>query len=580
MEIELFMWGYQPHFRITAELFAKNVFNELDKSLKPKVFLVGILSEERKDQHPICIEPEDGPYNPTMFHDFQKIAESIETLDERSRMCYGGPHTAKRVKRRIKRDSIKNAIQQVIRQFDEDYNLKSFCSLPVLVEGYMVSAVLQLDLETFNSHHSLKTKTKNRISMSRSLLESTIEEYLKECSKALREPEPGTGFELTDRNRDEIIRSAGRQFMDTPVVATENFMGYNLFEAFNNISSLTYEGEDGTGKIIISKRGHPNIKVNLYFKSPINLHNYGAVRKLLEMSSNEICLLSDSEEIYGIGKLVELYDHTKEDLFTINFIKHYNWELIHANHILMKVSYGQPHLPRVKIDKEKFKGDIKRIFKDTINLDNIEKLWELISEAIKQEHGTIVVISEEAENEAERLKSQCIRIKKVEITPSLMKLVASIDGAVLINQKGICHAVGVILDGLASDKCTASRGARYNSAIKYNEFTYYPCLIVVISEDGLIDLIPNLMPQINHSKLEKKMVALHSLNDPEKDSVNFYKLMNWLDNHRFYLSPEYCDEINKIQKEFNEKMAKKGISYHVYLDFKPNEEMNNSYFFE
>lgn len=298
MEIKLFMWGYQPHFRVNAELFAKNVFNELDKSLKPKVFLVGILSEERKDRHPVCIEPEDGPYNPTMFHDFQKIAESIETLDERSRMFYTEPHAAERVKRQIKLDALKNAIQQVIRQFDEHYNVKSFCSLPVLVEGYMVSTVLQLDLETFNSHHSLKTKKRNRISMSRSLLESTIEEYLKECSKALREPEPGTGFEITDRNRDEIIRSAGRRFMDTPPVAIENIMGYYLFEAFNNISSLTYEGEDGTGKILISKRGHPNIKVNLYFKSPIRLHDYGAVRKLLEMSSNEICLLSDSENIW------------------------------------------------------------------------------------------------------------------------------------------------------------------------------------------------------------------------------------------------------------------------------------------
>lgn len=285
-------------------------------------------------------------------------------------------------------------------------------------------------------------------------------------------------------------------------------------------------------------------------------------------------------KIYGLGKLVELYDHTKEDLFTINFIKHYNWDLIHANHILMKVSYGQPHLPRVKIDKEKFKGDIKRIFKDAINSDNIEQLWELISEAIKQEHGTIVVISEEAENEAERLKSQCIRIKPVEITPLLMQLVASIDGAVLINQKGICHAVGVILDGLASDKCTASRGARYNSAIKYTEFTYYPCLTVVISEDGLIDLIPDLMPQINRSKIENAISTLRGLDDPEKDSGNFHKAMSWLDKHRFYLSPEYCDEINKIKKDFEDKMTKKGITNLVYPDFRPHGEMNDSYFFE
>lgn len=582
MGIKLFMWGYQQHFRSNAQLFANAVFNELDKNLKSKVFLVGILSKEREGSHPICIEPEDGQYTPEMFNDFQKIVESVETLDKRSKMIYfGDPYSAERRKRQVRLDILKNAIQHVIRQFDDQYNVKSFCSLPVLVEGYMVSVILQLDLDAFNSHHSLSIKKKNIIPSRRSLLEATIEEYLMECEKALREPDPGTNFGLSDRDHNEIIRSAGRLLMRTPSLsAGSSESPYGLFEACNNISKKKYEGEDGNGKIVIARQDHLNIKTTLSFNPPIKLHDYGAVRKLLEMSSNEMCLLSDSYMVYGLGKLVGQYDYTKEDLFLINFTGRYKWELTHMDHILMKTSCGQPYLPRVQIDREKFNGDINRIFKDNIDSNDVEKLWELIKEAVKQEHGTMIVVSVDAESEAKRLKSQCTVIKPVELVPSLVQLVTSIDGAVLIDQNGICYAIGVILDGWISNKGNSARGARYNSAIRYIESRDSPCLAVVISEDSLMDLIPNLMPQIHRSEIENALTTLRNLDDPKEDSGKFHKTIRWLDKHRFYLYTEVCDEINQIKEVFESKMRKKGIMLMIYPDFKPNDEMNDSYFFE
>jgi hypothetical protein len=44
--IELFMWGYQPHFQISAKVAAEEIFSRLDRNLNPKVFLVGVLVEE------------------------------------------------------------------------------------------------------------------------------------------------------------------------------------------------------------------------------------------------------------------------------------------------------------------------------------------------------------------------------------------------------------------------------------------------------------------------------------------------------------------------------------------------------
>ena len=52
-----------------------------------------------------------------------------------------------------------------------------------------------------------------------------------------------------------------------------------------------------------------------------------------------------------------------------------------------------------------------------------------------------------------------------------------------------CYSIGVILDGKATGRGTSTRGARYNSAIRYVESSPYPCMAIVVSEDGMVDVI-------------------------------------------------------------------------------------------
>lgn len=42
---------------------------------------------------------------------------------------------------------------------------------------------------------------------------------------------------------------------------------------------------------------------------------------------------------------------------------------------------------------------------------------------------------------------------------NMIQQVTAIDGALLIDMKGICYAAGLILDGLATDKGDSARGA-------------------------------------------------------------------------------------------------------------------------
>jgi hypothetical protein len=580
--IELFMWGYQTHFQISAKVAAEAIFSRLSQGLDPKVFLVGILNEERQDRHPICLEPEDSGYEPRMFVNAKEQAMHLEAVDEERHIIHSHSAVQETRLRRLKRKALKNAVQQAVNQFDEYRGVISFCSWPILVEGYQVIVVLQLDRKEFHSYYSLTQNMREGFTIATSLLDATIQEFLDHCADALNKPNPGASPSLLDRDYDEIIRAAGKQLMYIPAYATYSFEGlYKLFEACNTISSLKYEGIESVGRMIIAQKSHPNIEVVLSLSNAVELRDYRAVRKLLEMSSGEISLLSDADYIYGLGKTIGVYDQRAEDMFLIQFTKHYTWELVHGNHLLMRTTYGQPELPRVRVDKHKFATDVTRIFSG-ISTKQITNLWQLVLEAAGQKHGTMVVISAGAAEEAKRLASQATIIEPIQLTEQVMRLVTAIDGAVLIDISSTCYAIGVILDGLASKKGTPARGARYNSAIRYVETSKHPCIAIVISEDGSIDLIPNLMPQIPRSTVEEAMAELRKLTDEKYfDFKKFSKTMEWLNNHKFYLLPEICHEINSLRREIEivrDRLIEPTALRIVYSDFIPNEDMNESYF--
>lgn len=101
-----------------------------------------------------------------------------------------------------------------------------------------------------------------------------------------------------------------------------------------------------------------------------------------------------------------------------------------------------------------------------------------------------------AQMEVERLHKQSTPIVKTNLEPSYIKYLSAIDGAIYLDTSAFCYAIGVILDGVAKkDVGNAGRGARFNSALRYLHYLKHldqekVCIIVIISEDGLVDLIP------------------------------------------------------------------------------------------
>ncbi|OXM85256.1 tetratricopeptide repeat protein [Paenibacillus rigui] len=136
----------------------------------------------------------------------------------------------------------------------------------------------------------------------------------------------------------------------------------------------------------------------------------------------------------------------------------------------------------------------------------------------------MVVITEEvvARSELGTLKKQSTLIEPGEIHADYIKHLTSIDGAIYFDVHGACHGIGVILDGIAAPGYgDASRGARFNSAHRYlaklkSLEEPVPCVIAIISEDGMVNLIPELDNEDKIFELVQEIIDI--INKQDKSS--------------------------------------------------------------
>jgi hypothetical protein len=297
------------------------------------------------------------------------------------------------------------------------------------------------------------------------------------------------------------------------------------------------------------------------------------------MASGHLSLLCDSYQVYGLGTVLDSYDLEQEDIYTLQFTKQFVWELRHAGHLLMQVRYGEPGIHVPGFPAKKFRDDVARVFPG-LSDSAADYLCKLSSCAASQRHGCMMVISSVAAQEAARLASQCTRVKPFRLDESTIPLLTAIDGSVLIDTDGTCHAIGVILDGMASPLCTPARGARYNSAIRY-VFGRRDAMAVVKSEDGMISVFPDLKPQIRKSEIRSAFEELRKIaNKLPIDTQALWDAMTWFHNNEFYLTAAECDEVNRLHQEARDKIPDGTTYSYIPKPLAPNVEMNESYYID
>src|SRR5581483_4432370 len=137
---------------------------------------------------------------------------------------------------------------------------------------------------------------------------------------------------------------------------------------------------------------------------------------------------------------------------------------------LLAVRDGTPMLPNSPLDVQYFCEIVDRLLPGA----SISRLVELA----------------DAAGEAERLHPQTSRVTPVEISPAMLVQLTAMDGGIIIDPQGRCHAVGVILDGRSCGGELSARGSRFNNAIRYVRSEAPDAVVVVYSADGKIDILP------------------------------------------------------------------------------------------
>ena len=570
--IKQFMWGYQRHFRVCLECLGKKVFETIGIDLQPVVLLVGARKPGSNDRNSVCVEPEDGECS---VKEFDGLLEDIERTIIHHPMqgvFYGDEQSMRDLPEHIRRDSVKEAVSRALKPCDQEKQLRSFCGTACPVGEFYVVPVIQLPVELFDEFPPLREPIGDKINSALpSFIHIAMQKLLSEATEDLKRKDPGRDLCEQMHSAREIARTAAEGFLHTPEVAIGKEFVFGLFERLNMISSLFYEGRQGQGRILLVDSKNPDIEWALKFTEPVPFENIRWARKMLQLATTDLALVAEGNAILGLGNIAGDYDMSKQDIFMIDFLEHYQWHIKCGDNILLESKYGEPRLPQKKISKEQFTSNFCRLF-HTANKKDAGRLWDIYIAAKDQAHGSMLVVAEDAKAEAKRLVRQGTTVQPTLMTPDILRRVSKIDGTIILDPHSYCHAIGVILDGPANEKCTPERGSRYNSGVRYVTATETPRLAIVVSEDRTVDIIPLLRPQISRTTLQKNITALENAT-----LEDYHQPRLWLDEHRFYLNTQECNRVNAALDRLDNFPLEVGQIYIQTARFTPNPQMNDTY---
>lgn len=570
--ITLFMWGYQSHFRISLTSLAKRVFEQIGLPVEPKVFLVGLARPDHSG-HPVCIEPEDGEWTTLMFNDLPGSVQHAFDNHEMHRTLYTDAETMAEKPERIRRLAVTEEIRRQLEASDSANGVRSFCSMARPLRGYDVVCVLQLQHRIFSDHPSIRYSPPFRFGkqvddVETSLIHECVKVILDEAERALRnEDNPGKSLGDDFRSAEEIVLKAAQSFMRTPF--TSGMVFSELFGKFNRLSQLMYEGKTSLGSIILADKDDAGIQYLLKFAEPIQLSQTRWGRKVLQLAGSSASLIAGPEAIYGVGSPT----NTEKPYYTVDFVDHFHWQLRLGPQILMQSRFGSPSLPNEMISPERFASNLSRIFGD-VSADALATFKSALDALLVLPRGSMLVVAEDAAQEARRLSKQGTTINPTPLSRELLEHATKIDGTILVDPSGLCHAVGVILDGAGNDECTPSRGARYNSAVRYVYGSKQSRMALVISEDRTLDIIPLLRKQIDRQIIHDNISALCAAT-----LDTYHRPRNVLDEHRFYLSQEQCELVNRELSRLRGLVLEASNLWWNVPKFASDPEMNDSYFY-
>jgi hypothetical protein len=248
------------------------------------------------------------------------------------------------------------------------------------------------------------------------------------------------------------------------------------------ISTTYEEGRRASGKlVIVEEELLPNINFLAHFpgNETLRFGNWKHTRKLLStVQDTRLGLVSDGHGIVGISG-EPLPDHA----LSVEF-KSGRGEIFLSGNLVCTVSDGRFYSSRLTPNLEALGTALQGI---GLRERKVKRLLGIVSrlaeKAIQDRHGCTLVVdpTETPRDLAGQRLEPPIDLKQAK-TMRLAFSMAGVDGALHIDVRGFLHAFGCILDGSSVYNEDHSRGARFNSALRFSAANEH-LIPVVISED-------------------------------------------------------------------------------------------------
>lgn len=571
--IEQFMWGFQDIFRRSLDVEAKSVLESIGFRGSPKTTLVGFQVAGQSD-FSICIEQGDGLFQPADLSTAKTLAIQKYKANSESKMINSDQRTHEAQQKRLFKRMWADAVEEILGSLPGQDQRQFFAANSVRVGDYEVNVIISVDRPAVVTVPQIKTTLRDRFSIGPSLFHAVMRRMLGLAAQHLYFPEPGSYLRVLGTSSRELVRTATESMMRDILYCTGYWFGSDIDTLMNTLSALPYEGRAGSGRLVFAKSDDPAVNIAVKLRNPVGTRKTLAVRKLLEASGPRADVLSDGEKVYGLGLVKADYDPSTESVFVVTFTSRGTWELSHADTVLLSVKDGNPSLPTHVLDV-KYLGDLaERLFADA----DQEALLEAALAAGEHRHGAMLVISADAAGEAERLSPQSWSVEPAHLTPDLITQLTDMDGAVLVDPQGKCHAIGVILDGTARGVGDPARGSRLNNAVRYLGSEPPPAIVVVYSADGGIDILPRLHPRVQQEAVKSAVNTYLKL--ASETPVSFEKTSRaWdaVERFGFYLSQDQCDSLNVAHEKLeNYRMQTSGMRLEE-PPIQPDPTMNETY---
>lgn len=556
-----FMWGYQQNFRHSVEISTKRILDTLKPGLIPTVFLIGVrVGEGQSDNQsafPACVEPETHHWAQSAeFYDVLGDVESIQAAYPESRMRQSHPIAQERQDTGLFRRALREA---VLRRLESCPNrppgIRVFASMPVERGDFLVFTLITVISSVFDelpaaSGNTIKIHEYRSFQVPCNLIEAAIEEIHERANAEILKPDAGASLFFLGSS-DQLIRQAGLRFFVGLLnrVDQDSLMigaAPSVFDAISRLSLAPYESAEPKGTLLFAEHGMSIGTPDVTLAEPSPLHHARTLRKLLVLANDGLYLRCNCDNVYGLVRVPESPQSEAHAGIIVRITGRGKWSACVDDRILMTMSDGQPGLPKPEVDEADIARDLRRVFHEMTE-EMAACLARIGRHLAVSGHGGIVVVSGDAVNEAIRLGNGCLPISPMKLTPELAAKLTEIDGAVLCDPDGSCHAIGVILDGTASKAGDRGRGSRFNSAVRYINSSQAVSVAMVVSEDGGLDFVPRLRPTLARAALESRLrelelLALSPSTPPDRERE--IDVIDWIEENDFYLSDTQCESAN------------------------------------